>query len=198
MLANGASVAQWDDLSGNNLHATQGAGAAQPTYVTSAINGRPALSFDGGDYLLNATAVTGTMTVYTVVSSSSQSGRSILDGRTAGTRLALGGNTATQIFAFGTALTVKSSASVASASIVDAVFNGASSVLGHNGSEATGDTGTSGLSTGYHLGLRQDFIAATYWLGQIGEVIVAAGAHDAAMRATVRRYLGSRYAITVP
>lgn len=43
------SVSTWSDLSGNSNDATQGTSASQPTYVTSAINGNPAIDFDGGD-----------------------------------------------------------------------------------------------------------------------------------------------------
>jgi fibronectin type 3 domain-containing protein len=46
--ANGASVTTWSDISGNSQHAT-GSGAASPVLVTNALNGRPALRFDGVD-----------------------------------------------------------------------------------------------------------------------------------------------------
>ncbi len=51
-VTNGGAVAAWPDLSGNVNHATQGAAAAQPRYVTSALGGQPAVRFDGtSDYL---------------------------------------------------------------------------------------------------------------------------------------------------
>lgn len=48
---NGATVSQWNDLSGNGRHATQATAANQPTYTASAINSKPALTFDGGDFM---------------------------------------------------------------------------------------------------------------------------------------------------
>lgn len=45
----GTAVSQWNDQSGNNLHAAQGAGASQPAYLTNVTNGRPAIRFDGSD-----------------------------------------------------------------------------------------------------------------------------------------------------
>ena len=43
-------VTDWHDKSGNNRHATQGAGANQPTYTTAGLNGKNVLTFSG-DYL---------------------------------------------------------------------------------------------------------------------------------------------------
>lgn len=44
----GGNVSQWDDKSGNGLHAKQGTGASQPD-TGAAINGLNAISFDGSD-----------------------------------------------------------------------------------------------------------------------------------------------------
>jgi hypothetical protein len=45
---NGSSVSQWDDKSGNGRHFSQTADAThQPAYVTSGINGRGSIGFDG-------------------------------------------------------------------------------------------------------------------------------------------------------
>lgn len=46
---NGSAVSQWNDLSGNGYHATQGTPANQPPYSASGINGRPAISFNGSN-----------------------------------------------------------------------------------------------------------------------------------------------------
>ena len=42
---NGSTVSQWNDKTGNGLHWTQGSAPLQPTWVASAINGKPGLSF---------------------------------------------------------------------------------------------------------------------------------------------------------
>lgn len=52
---NGSTVSQWSDKSGNGRHATQATATNQPTYVSSAINAKPALSFDGTNDFLNLT-----------------------------------------------------------------------------------------------------------------------------------------------
>lgn len=48
-LGDGASIALWDDLSGNNLDLEQPTSGQQPIYVASAINSLPAVRFDGTD-----------------------------------------------------------------------------------------------------------------------------------------------------
>jgi hypothetical protein len=40
---NSTTVSQWNDLSGNGYHATQGTAANQPTYLATGMNGKPAL-----------------------------------------------------------------------------------------------------------------------------------------------------------
>lgn len=50
-------VTAWTDLTLNTNDAAQLVGAAQPTYVTDALNGLPALSFDGGDSLVIPAAI---------------------------------------------------------------------------------------------------------------------------------------------
>lgn len=44
---NGSTVSQWSDKSGNGRNATQATAVNQPTYVSSGINGKPTLAFDG-------------------------------------------------------------------------------------------------------------------------------------------------------
>jgi hypothetical protein len=43
----GTSVSQWADQSGNNRNATQATSSSRPTLVASALNGKPAVAFNG-------------------------------------------------------------------------------------------------------------------------------------------------------
>jgi hypothetical protein len=40
-------VSQWNDLSGNNRHATQGTAGSQPTIAAASLNGLPTIAFNG-------------------------------------------------------------------------------------------------------------------------------------------------------
>lgn len=70
-------VSDWNDLSGNNNHASQ-SGADRPLFVTSAIGGQPALRFDGSsDYMETVgSAVNGTdaRTIFIVATNISNTG----------------------------------------------------------------------------------------------------------------------------
>jgi len=48
----GASVTQWDDVSGNGLNAAQASATEKPQYSATALNSKPGVTFDGAsDYL---------------------------------------------------------------------------------------------------------------------------------------------------
>jgi YD repeat-containing protein len=51
----GTAVTGWADQSGNNRTASQGTSANQPALVTNALNGKPAIRFDGTNDFLQAT-----------------------------------------------------------------------------------------------------------------------------------------------
>lgn len=52
------SVSQIIDITGNGHHLSQSTKANQPFYLTNIINGRPSLSFDGGDRLSGTDGIT--------------------------------------------------------------------------------------------------------------------------------------------
>jgi hypothetical protein len=55
-LTNGQAVASWPDASGNGHDAAQGTSASRPVVLSAAVNGQPAVQFDGSnDYLQNTT-----------------------------------------------------------------------------------------------------------------------------------------------
>jgi hypothetical protein len=51
-VADGAALATWQDLSANNLNATQGTGASQPIYRANLLNGLPGVDFVSTDTLV--------------------------------------------------------------------------------------------------------------------------------------------------
>lgn len=79
---NGDPVTDWNDLTANANHATQGTVSAQPSYTDPALNGLPAMTFDGGDSLIIPTAFANTagsdLTVIAFVENTSGTAGTIL------------------------------------------------------------------------------------------------------------------------
>jgi hypothetical protein len=48
---NGGTVSEWKAINDSSISFTQATASSQPTYNTNQINGHPALSFDGGDFM---------------------------------------------------------------------------------------------------------------------------------------------------
>ncbi len=66
-LADGDTIAQWDDLSGNARHMLQAEAGRRPLYKIGIVNGLPALLFDSGDDVMATVAsFTGMCTVVAV------------------------------------------------------------------------------------------------------------------------------------
>lgn len=64
---NGTFVSQWTDQSGNGNHAASSPNAYRPVYTPDAINGLPALSFDGIDDFLQFPEIADVRTVFWVI-----------------------------------------------------------------------------------------------------------------------------------
>lgn len=63
-LSDGEAVAQWNDVSGNGNHLTQGTAGFRPIYKVSIVNGLPVVRFDGtDDKLTRSTLVAATTQV---------------------------------------------------------------------------------------------------------------------------------------
>lgn len=56
---NGSTVSQWNDKSGNGRNAVQANATSQPLYSATAINGKPALTFDGVDDIMKTATALG-------------------------------------------------------------------------------------------------------------------------------------------
>jgi hypothetical protein len=75
---NGNYVARWSDQSGNGVNAGQADASRQPLFVASAVNGMPALQFDGANDFMDFTLPLNGLSEMTIVVVNSS--RSELDG----------------------------------------------------------------------------------------------------------------------
>ena len=84
-LADGALISSWQDISGNNNHATQATDTSKPTFKTNILKGKPIIRFDGGDSLNLASAIGASpCSIYFVLKPSQISAGTIIAGNAAG------------------------------------------------------------------------------------------------------------------
>lgn len=202
---NGSTVAAWADQSGNGRTATQGTAGKQPTYVSSVsgLNNQPAFAFTtaSGTYLSTAVgAVVTQPSTLVVVSRSGTVTANLLaiDGPLGGTRRQLiGVNAAKQVQSFaGTLLNSATLWGDNTSRIALAEFNGGSSAIYLDSATATIASGAAGAVSFEGVLIGGSNTGTQNWQGHISEVIAISGA-SSAIRASVVRYLGTRYAITV-
>jgi hypothetical protein len=148
---NGATVSQWNDLSGNNRHLTQSSGSLQPLYITSGANS-VGVGMDGIDDVMSSPTFTinqpftrflvvtrrESFTTGTIINSVSGSPNSNLANNSA-TRLAMFAGTNNLISGQDTVNGQRSQ--------FGTIYNGASSELWNNGTSTSGvNIGTNGMN----------------------------------------------------
>jgi hypothetical protein len=192
-LADGATFATWPDAHGSN-DVTQGTAGSRPAWRNAAngINGRPAVSFDGGDSMLSAVlASMADLTIFAVMRTSS-------DVATARSWAAGSSNGATPFVQTGTfrmnAGSVVNSAIVAAAStnyVLTAQFNQAASFIRANGSQSANVNPGSQAPTVLSVGLG----GGVFWNTLIGELIFCSEASSAGVISYVEGYLNRKWGI---
>lgn len=196
----GAAVNQGSDIY-DIVQATSG---AKPTYKTGILNGQPVLRFDGGDSLIGAFAGGAISQPYTIFVVSQLSAGAVNDNNT---HFLTDGNDATnRAGVFKNAGTTPDSwALFAGANLVGGnsdsdwniwtiLPNGASSQFWDSGvSEASGNAGANSID-GLAVGARYDG-TASWWIGDIAEVLIYTGNLSTADKNQVAQYLSTKYAI---
>lgn len=198
------AVSAWADQSeagDSNRNAVQATGAAKPTYVAADanFNGKPTVSFDGGDNLRTGAFTGGPyaqpITIY-VAFRSSASAVYVFDDLDNTSRIVFGTGVSTSGFIFaGTQVNVAQS--INTTHVAGLVYNGASSAGYIDDSQtavASGDAGSNALKA---LTIGARFTLDTNLIGQIAEIIVYSGAHNAETRQWAMKYMGNRYAVAV-
>jgi hypothetical protein len=214
-------VSQWVDKSGNGVTVTQSNGAAQPTYVTAALNGRNVIDFNGSNFLIRTTAsnlgrnVSGA-TVYLVrlfnVSPTVEANIVRVEAAGTATRIGLfGGLAANKSNAGGRTLDADAFARVDSAtnisttnySIQTGVFDYANTDLflylnstleGTNSSFQSATTTSNTASPRLGIG---GVSPGNAFNGRIAEVLIYHAAHDAMQRNQIWDYLAAKWGITL-
>lgn len=186
-LANGDAVSSWTN-SGSGSAATQGTGSLQPTFVTSAINSKPAVRFSGTTWL-GFTARTTVRTVYLVI-------RHDLFGYANPEPVGIGhssvadwvGNQGTRLFATSSASVLGGTAHQNGMSIGTTYISKTSSFEVYS-FVTTGNTSLDRIGTDRGI----------YFLrGDVAEVVLCSTAHDNSTRQGVESFLKAKYGITSP
>jgi hypothetical protein len=209
---NGSAVTQWSDQSGNNVNASQPTAGQQPVLVASAVNGKPAVKFDGvNDYLtftLQTNGLTGATLILVSQSDIDYNGdwngvarAPLFFNETAGWgSLHLSPFQKIVRWRFGTTQSnnlpsYTRPAAVTGFSVSTVVKNGAVETLYVNGAQALQQSGKypsiNGVQTTGNLGRGYD--NNTYFPGQIAEVLIYDHALSDADRQTVEQYLTQKY-----
>lgn len=203
-------VSAWADGSGSgdpNKNLIQPTTAKQPAFTPSdaAYNNRPTLTFARASTQgLSATgnwsvALAQPFTVYAVGNTDgTTASQDFCDGNSVGQRLEFGGGAvATNLSMFGGSF-ITAAAAMGSKGAFAALVNGAASNLYANAITPILSGANPGASapTGLNLGYAYDTTSDTL-NGKMAEFIVYSGAHTSAQIASVLKYLGTRYAITI-
>lgn len=201
---NGSTVSQWDDKSGNNYHISQATASNQPTYVSSVLNGRNIVRFDGNDELLNgsATVVGGSTnrTVFIVFNSTAGSltygvflGDSTSNGQSFGIsrEIAVRVNNGNRVWSTG--------AINSTHSIVTIALDGTSTTdlsAWKNGSSLTASsTSVQTINTAAGIIVGNGTVGGDL-TGDVAEVIVYSSALSTSDRESVESYLSNKWGIT--
>lgn len=187
---------------GGGRNFVQTTGANQFTQSTSdAAYGNRAVLTTGGNAFMDASSsgpASQPLTIYVVGQiGTSADYKTFLDAVT-GNRVIVRANASEFSSTFAGTANVESTASIAGPSVLCCVFNAASSAHYVNSTTAavTGNPGSNGTGT-MRLGATP---TGTYLLpadGKIAEIIIYSAAHDATQRATILRYLSTRYNLSV-
>jgi len=195
---NGSGVSQWSDGSGSGNHFVQATSNNQPSR-TDTQNGKSVVTFDGSnDRLATASAIslgTGGYTVF-IVGYHGGGFQVMMEGGTLNPYLSSNSDNSTGFNHFDGAVAVSSAAGTYSTNtwfVLEYVISQSSRIISVNGSQVASGSGTSRAASIQYLGATAN---GFYWGGRFAEVLIY-GSALTLQRSTVRKYLGSKWGITV-
>lgn len=198
-------VTTWSDKTGKNVNVTQATAAARPTYVTSAINGLPAIHFDSSgtaDRLYNNVNYTSPVTVFSVSQLTGGNNRRLITSSAGNWLLGYWGGAMDKAYLEGwvTSSSTTPTADANNPHMYEAVIRGTGgnsdvyvydnqrtsvTLLASNQNGVSGPNGLSLGTSGSYSGESAD--------GDVGEILIFGGALTAAQRQVVESYLISKW-----
>lgn len=191
-------VSQWDDQSGNNNHAVQATGSAQPLWEDNQFNGKPVISFDGLSKYLSIVGLNLSQPIDIVIvmrkSITDSNNRYIMDGVT---------NNTMALYANGNDLKMYSGAPGPSKAIIDnqiylvqSVFSAANSSMSLNdGVKTVACSGTIGATGGIIIGKPTGYPDSFSFNGAIAEIVIYDNVILDPDRLLLQSYLNTKYAL---
>ena len=199
---NGSTVSQWNDKSGNARHAAQGAAANQPTYTASGLNGKPVLTFDGGDWFNPVTVSLPEFSAMMVLTPTQNTNIIYypigfnIDSGDLGTGLSSGGTFFTQralIWDGSTGVQTAQAIVLNSPMILFGGSNSSGRQISVNGNAPSSDAVAQSISA-ITIGKRSD--SGQYpFVGPIGEVVVTSNLLSTANRQRLEGYYAWKWAL---
>jgi hypothetical protein len=195
----GTGVSQWTDASGNGNNLTQATGANQPAYIASAVNGKPAVRFDGAGDFLGPKAFTWnqpehlTLVYKSIVIGAASAHDAICDGNATGNSVVLSDTGTHYSIAAGVTLTDAEFVNNTTYGYTMHLFNGASSRIEVNRTvKASGNAGSNNAG-GFTLGALPDGTRSTNV--EVAEVIGYRADLSTSQSMRLSGYVKARYGL---
>lgn len=206
----GSNVSQWNDLSGNGAHATQGTDANRPTRQTNVLNGGACVRFDGtNDFLTTGYSLSGrtSFATYMVVKADAANAAQSIIRQSSGTDYyshpwtnakALTAPVVILSWNGGTT-TTNASGALTSATISGFVrVSGSTNKVFRNGTEESSRAANTTAAPTFTINLRFgcDYVPGEFFDGDLHEVILVNGELATADRERIEGYLAWKWGLT--
>ena len=201
VVLNAGNVQTWPDLTLTSAHdLAQGTAGTRPIWVASdaGYGGQPSLDTRTGRWMSTGAGVFSLAVpcTYYWVGHTTSALAAVLTGGGAAGNHENGSNSRPSYTFAGTVLSSPANdADVAN--VRCSVLNGASSAIYVSDSQTAKASGAAGSNTLTQLFMGATNAAGAPWNGFVTELVIYTGAHDAATRQRVMRYLGQRYNLAV-
>ncbi len=199
----GSTVSQWNDKSGNNRHVAQATATKKPSYANNILNGLSAVSFDGSDDSLFASAATITLSqpVHRFIACKflTKTSKSVVfvSYTSAPSFFFYNGENAGQwVFDAGSSISY-GTADTSNNHIHYNHVNGASSYVSVDGTTTLTGPGNPGANTlqGVRIGHQRGEYPGYAFQGYVYEVVLVQGTLTADNRQKVEGYLASKWGL---